>query len=365
MAYIKERKTKSGATHYRVVIRLRGHPVQSATFDKKTDAKRWAEETEAAMRARRYFKTAEAERWTLAETIDKYLAEAAPVRYHNPRTLTAVTNHLNWWKQELGHLHLIDVSTSVIVQARDKLLRTPLTDRYGNTRNKTKSPACVVRYLASLSAMFTTIVNEWGWLEIHPVKKVRRPREPRGRVRFLSDDERTALLKACKESTNELLYPIVIVAISTGARMNEIKHLTWREIDFDRNIIRIEETKNDERRSVPLVSHAKELLQELYAKRRQDTDLVFPAPSGKKPVATEVQWNQAVEEAGLKDFRFHDLRHTAASYLAMNGATLAEIADILGHKTLQMVKRYSHLTEQHTVKIVQKMNNAIFEDTEK
>lgn len=101
-------------------------------------------------------------------------------------------------------------------------------------------------------------------------------------------------------------------------------------------------------------------MQDLYANRREDTELVFPRLDGKKPVFIENDWNKALTEAGIEDFRFHDLRHTAASYLAMNGATLAEIAEVLGHKTLQMVKRYAHMSEQHTMGVVERMNRAIF-----
>jgi integrase len=99
--------------------------------------------------------------------------------------------------------------------------------------------------------------------------------------------------------------------------------------------------------------------------RRIDSDLVFPHVDGTRPFLLRGPWEGAVKEAKIEDFRFHDLRHSAASYLAMNGATLAEIAEILGHKTLQMVKRYSHLTEQHTSQVVSRMNAAIFEVKQK
>jgi integrase len=90
--------------------------------------------------------------------------------------------------------------------------------------------------------------------------------------------------------------------------------------------------------------------------RRIDTRLLFPDGSGKKPIIIRAPWHKALKQAGIEDFRFHDLRHSAASYLAMSGASLAEIAEVLGHKTLEMVKRYSHLSEQHTASVVEKMN---------
>ena len=105
----------------------------------------------------------------------------------------------------------------------------------------------------------------------------------------------------------------------------------------------------------PLAGPALDLLRELSRVRRIDTDLVFAGPDG-RAIFPRKPWERALTAAQIDDFRFHDLRHTAASYLAMSGATLAEIAEVLGHKTLEMVKRYSHLTDQHTSKVVARMN---------
>ncbi|MCW8971207.1 MAG: site-specific integrase [Rhodospirillales bacterium] len=146
----------------------------------------------------------------------------------------------------------------------------------------------------------------------------------------------------------------------SGARQGEILAIEWPQVDFARNVIHLDQIKNNERRAPPLVGHAYDLLRELHSKRRFDTHLAFPRPDGEKPVYIVNDWDKALATAEIEDFRFHDLRHTAASYLAMNGATLAEIAEILGHKTLQMVKRYAHLSEQHTASVVERMNEKMF-----
>jgi len=143
-------------------------------------------------------------------------------------------------------------------------------------------------------------------------------------------------------------------------RQGEIMNLRWRDIYFDKGLITLHETKNDERRTVPLTNYALELLKEHSKLRRLGTDLLFPGKNPNKPLLIRAPWVAAVKEADIPDFRFHDLRHSAASYLAMNGATLVEMAAILGHKTLQMVKRYSHITEQHTSAVVERMNKNIF-----
>ena len=345
MATIRERKTSNGETRFQAQVRLKGFPPQNATFNRKTDAKRWIQQTEAAIREGRHFKTTEAKKRTLEELIERYIRDVLPTK---PKSMNAQGRQLRWWKNELGYLSLADISPSLLAETRDKL-------------HQGRQPATVVRYMAALSHAFTVATNEWEWLDDNPMRKVRKPKEPRGRVRFLSDEERVRLLNACKASDCKQLYPVVVLAISTGMRQMEIMGLSWADVDLNRGYIILHETKNDERRSVPLVGHAKELLQEMDKVRRIDTDLLFFSET--KPVAPvfiRTPWGKALKEAGIEDFKFHDLRHTAASYLAMNGASLAEIADILGHKTLQMVKRYAHLSEQHTSKVLESMNKAIF-----
>jgi integrase len=251
------------------------------------------------------------------------------------------------------------VTASLIAECRDKLA-AEIT-----LRGKPRSPATVNRYMAALSITFTTAVKEWGWLEDNPMRKVTKPSESRGRVRFLSDDERIGLLKACKESSNPYLYSVVVLALSTGMRQGEIMGLTWDVVDLNQGRAILHETKNGERRAVAITGHALELLKELSKVRRIDCNLLFPAKQNapqkpQKPMDLRTPWESAVKKAELQDFHFHDLRHSAASYLAMNGASLAEIAEVLGHKTLQMVKRYAHLSEGHTARVVASMNDKIF-----
>lgn len=367
MATVTEYTTKDGSKTYKVVIRLKGYPTQTATFKRRTDARHWAQTTEAAILEGRHFKTSEAKKRTFADMIDRYVESVVPARHSKPIANSAIKRHLNWWKERLGAYLLVDVDASMIGALRDELLTTAITDSYGRPildetekPKKLKSPATVVRYLASLSVVYSTAINEWGWIEKNPVQKVRRPTEPRGRVRFLSDKEREALLASCEKIGDGSLYVLVILALATGARCGELLSLRWSQVDFAMSAIRLEETKNKERRSLPLVGYANDLLKLRYEKRQRGTELVFPRPDGRKPMALRRPWLRALKEAKVGDFRFHDLRHSAASYLAMNGATSSEIAEVLGHKTLQMVKRYAHLSDQHTSKVVERMNKQIF-----
>jgi integrase len=353
MASIEKRISSDGETSYRVKVRLKGFPVQSATFERLTDARKWAQQTESAIREGRHFKTSEAKRHTLAELIDRYCNDVLPSK---PKNSCDQIQQLSWWKAEIGSHVLADVTPALIAQCRDRLA-SGIT-----SRGRPRTPATVNRYMAALSIAFTTAVKEWGWLEDTPMRKVTKPREPRGRVRFLSDDERARLLSACKESSSPYLYIVVVLALSTGMRQGEIMNLTWGDVDLNQGRAILHETKNGERRAVAITGHALEVLRELAKVRRIDCSLLFPAKLQKvqKPMDLRTPWETAVKKAEILDFKFHDLRHSAASYLAMNGASLAEIAEVLGHKTLQMVKRYAHLSEGHTARVVASMNDKIF-----
>ena len=352
MALIEKRMTDDGKISYRVRIRIKGSPQESATFARLTDAKKWVQSIESAIRENRHFKVSEAKRHTLSELIDRYCVNVLP----NKKSAKTQFQQLNWWKTKIGSRPLSDITPSLIAEYRDEL------GREITIRGKPPSPATVVRYMAALSHAFTIAVKEWGWMEDSPMRKVTKPREPRGRVRFLSDEERVRLLESCKESSSPYLYPVVVLALSTGMRSGEIMGLTWDNVDLNRGRAILHETKNGERRAVALKGHALELLKELGKVRRIDSNLLFPAKETKttKPIDLRKPWEAAVQKTELHDFRFHDLRHSAASYLAMNGASLAEIAEVLGHKTLQMVKRYAHLSEGHTARVVESMNQKIF-----
>lgn len=352
MAYIQERKTDDGKTHYRVQIRLRGYPTTTATFDRKTDAKLWAQQTEAAMREGRHFKTSEAKKHNVGELVDRYIENVIPTK---PKNAAATTAQLQWWKSQIGHYLLSDLTPAIIAEQRDKLLK-------GTTFKGTiRSPSTVVRYLAALSHALTVATKEWGWLDESPMRKVTKPKEPRGRVRFLDDRERSALLKACKESSNPYLYIVVVIALSCGLRQGELMSLRWENIDLFKGRIVLHETKNGERRVVPLRGHALELLQSHALTKHQDFGLLFPSKEdAEKPIDLRFPWEQALKKAGIENYKFHDNRHSCASYLLMNGASLAEISEVLGHKTLAMVKRYSHLSEVHSAGVIERMNNAVF-----
>jgi len=200
MATITKRTNKNGSTSYKVEVRLKGYPQQRATFSRLTDARAWARDTESDIKRGRHFKTTEGKRHTLADLVDRYTRDVLPTK--KASTQPYQRRQLGWWKAELGDYTIADCTPALIGEARDKLAREPVKPKRPDSPPRYRSPASVVRYLAVLSHAFTVAAKEWGWLEDNPCLKVKKPREPRGRVRFLSDEERDVLLNACRESSS-------------------------------------------------------------------------------------------------------------------------------------------------------------------
>jgi len=266
MATITLRK-QGKSISYQVKVRLKDLPARSATFARKSDAARWASATETHLREARHFRGADASEHTLSDMVARYQLEILP---HKPKNTKNQRTQLQWWNTHLGRHKLTAITPGDIAKCRDRLLAVP------TARGKRRSPSTAVRYLATLSHAFSIAIREWGWIDDNPVRKVTKPKEPRGRVRFLDDSERARLLRACRASNCPLLYPIVVLAISTGMRRGELLHLRWNQVDFTRNTVTLHDTKNGERRAVPLVGLALDLLQKHHQVRRVDVDLIFP-----------------------------------------------------------------------------------------
>jgi integrase len=358
MATIEKRETDAGTT-YRVKVRLKGHPTQSASFDRLTDAKKWATQTEAAIREGRYFTGNIVQAKTLAEAIERYKNE------HLPELKDAENRWriLEYWLKNYGAYTLPHLTADLLAKARDELSNTPVKTRAKNPDPNAPirllSPARVNRYLTGLSPVLTACVKEWGWLEYNPMEKVRKRKEPAGIIRFLSTDERSRLMAALKDpSTPAYLYPVVLIAAFTGARKENILSLTWQQIDFDRRCIFLPETKNGERQTLPLVDPALSAVIDWKTKPQKfPSAFLFPSPvkANQHITLSGHVWKNLLAKAQIENFRFHDLRHSFASELAMSGASLAEIAAGTGHKTLQMVKRYAHLSHDHTASVIERM----------
>jgi integrase len=355
MATFEKRIGTSGTVTWRVRVRRTDGPWLTKSFKKKDDGKKWATSIEGKLDAGESVPNSEARKRTLSDAIDQYLRVTLPRAKHR-KSADEQTRLLTWWKEELGSRALVGLSPSVVAEARDKLAA-----RHSRA-GKPVTGSTVNRYLTALSAVLRVTVKEYGWLQKNPVPSVSRLEDSKGRERFLSESERAALLKACAASPLPTLLPMVQLALATGARKGELFALQWAGVDLDRRSVRFLDTKNGDSRTVPLAQTAVATLtawrtgknasgETAGSNVRLPVGAVFPTSVN----TFDKAWQAARSEAGIANFRFHDLRHSAASYLAMSGASLMDIAAILGHKTLAMVKRYSHLSEQHTTAAVDRM----------
>lgn len=275
---------------------------------------------------------------------------------------------------------------------------TRFVEEWQTKRMAENKPATVNRLLATFKHMFTKAV-EWEMVEEETLKRVRRVKllsENNRRLRYLSKDECKALINACcKYPSYDLshLRPILVTALNTGMRKEEILSLEWeKHIDLKHGFILLDKTKNGDRRELPINGAVREALQGIV--RRLDSPFVFIDGDGKRfkdvkrsfatalkkaelercPECNQERRKTDAKEPGncpscgakmerrsIKDFRFHDLRHTFASQLVMAGIDLTTVKELLGHKTLTMTLRYAHLAPAHKMKAVEILDGAMNE----
>ncbi len=363
---IQKRKKKNGTYTYTARIRVKGYPSMSATFDKKTKAQLWIQENESKMKLGKHIQTSEAKKHTLKELISRYTDNELPKRKSDKEKFKM---QLKWWDNQIGCYYLHMITPAILTQCKEKLEKEPsIKPKQGRT---TRTPATVNRYLATLSIVLSYACNEYGWLDENPMRRVRKNKETANKDRYLSQDEINKLLQASlnfnirTENYNKETYLFVLIALSTGARYSEIHNLKWGNVDFKNRQFYFMNTKNGENRGVPMSETVYNELKQFQKVRNIKSNYLFTTKDGKKLIDMRVRFYKCIEIAEIKNCRFHDLRHTVASYIAMNGGSLLDIAQITGHKTMQMVKRYSHLTQKHTAKLLQDTTDIIFKEVKK
>lgn len=250
---------------------------------------------------------------------------------------------LGYWTQILGEKLIIDITSNDIYDGLQQL-PNDLTN------------ATINRYKAAISVVFSYACKALDLPE-NPVRKISSLPENNERTRFLSEAERKRLFASCRASHWDKLYLIVLLAITTGARKGELTKLRWNDIDFERRTAYVSTTKNGQPKVLPLTDS---VIRELQLFDSKDNGLIF-ASKVKEDVAYcfTKPWKKALEDAEIKDFRFHDLRHSCASYLAQSGASLLEIADVLGHKQISVTKRYAHLCIEHKSSLINRVMGSI------
>jgi integrase len=344
VATIDRRKTKEGENRWRVRVRRRGI-TETASFSSRTEADQWAAEVEQAIDSGLWSDVDSVGGLTVGWILDRYMAHKHPNR--------DTRSQLEWWRRHLGSGAATSVSRRKILSLRRALANEEL--RSGRTR----SPATVNRYMAALSGMLSWALKS-DHLAVHPMKGIEPLAEASTRSRCLSGEERQALIVASREAGGLRLETLVVLALSTGATRGELLRLCWSDLNVDQRQVVIHGTGRLRTRTLAVPEPAFKLLGQLSRVRRIDRQEIFSEPDGRVRFP-RAAWRSALASAGIENCRFHDLRHSAASYLAQSGASLPEIAEILGTRTLEGVQRYSHLTESRPPTALGRMHEDLFE----
>jgi integrase len=219
-------------------------------------------------------------------------------------------------------------------------------ERYKEKRRKTVSGPGINRELAVLKSMLNR-AGDWGFAKLseNPVSKVSYFPE-RHVERILTDEEAARLVAACGQAVR----PVVVTALNTGMRRGEILDLRWENVDFERRFIRVERSKNGRSRKVPMNSR---LAAELRRLRSNGTPYVFTQRAGERLKSIVTAFKTACRHAAIGHVRFHDLRHTFATNLVMNGVDLVTVKEILGHSDISMTVRYSHPSDERKMAAVE------------
>jgi integrase len=331
VATILKRKNSDGSRSFIAQVRIRPFKPVAKAFPSKPDALAWAAalETELKDKRKRGGLRQDVATLTVRKLAEEFLADPETKAL---RSFDSLELLLSWWTNHYGHERVREFGVLRLREARERL--TP-----------GRAPATVNRHLSALR-------SAWNWGRANglvPQDYVWPTRllltEPRGRTRSLSDPELAELLKAAADNS-AVMHAAIVVSIATGVRQSELLRLTWADVDMERGTVRVTVSKNGDTRAVYLPASAAEVLKAL--KRAPVVGRhVFLNEKG-KPLhkgILETRWRLIRAAAGLQDFRWHDLRHSCASFLAQNGATLLEIGSVLGHRSPSATKRYAHLVE--------------------
>jgi integrase len=310
MATIRKLRAK-----WQAQVRIKGHKPQAKSFTLKSDAIAWARMLEAEIQKGVFVDTAEAERMTVSAAIERYLLSIRDERKQaiersTARPVMAV----------LGAVSLFNLTNQHLAEFRDEQLQLV-------------GPTTVVHRLSLLNKVLRIAAQEWNVPFPKGIPLVRKPKRPSGRDRRLLNDEFGLLQDALIDTP--VVQNIVVLAVETAMRRGELVKIKWEHLDLKNRTLHIPETKTGVPRDVPLSGAAVEVLMSVS---RVD-DIVFNI----RPDSVSQAFERACKRAGIEGLRFHDLRHEATSRFFEKGLNTMEVATITGHKTLEMLNRYTHL----------------------
>lgn len=323
-------------------VRLAGRPSVSKTFPTKRAAERWAREIEEQLAA-----GSDAANITLAQAIETYLRTDAGQKLNGHEASV-----LTWWSRRLGRKRLSELRRADFYAARDAMRGIDGSSLAPATRNRR----------VSLVAAALTHAMRLDWITHNPAR-IERLTEDNLVERLLTPAEIEQLLRACRGSSEPALYPLVLTAMSSGARAGELKRLVWRDVDLEAGVAGLLKTKSGRRRPIPIRGTALEELRRIRRTLDDETAPgrhVFVQRNGRAPFDYARAWRAARAAVGLHDLRFHDLRHLVASTLAEAGTSTRELMALLGHSNPSTTARYAHLVDRHIVQLGDTLAERLF-----
>jgi integrase len=314
---------------------------ESVSFDRQTAEK--VLKTRQADVIRRRFRLPRTEKMGFEEMAKRYLEWSKTNKKSWLRDVGAIKNIVPYF----GNRRLTEISPLLVEKYKEKRKNTVRISKVKKIETQPAN-ATINRELALLKHLFNLAIK-WDYADSNPVKQVRFLREEM-KERILSQGEIQRLLK----SANEGLRPIIITALTTGMRLGEILSLRWIQVNFEAGFIQVEHSKNGKIRKIPINSLLKKTLKNV---KRDGGEYVFMR-KGRPRISIRTAWHAALRRAGIKDCRFHDLRHNFASYSLLYGADLVSLRDILGHVDIKMTSRYAHSSELLKRKAVEPLSEA-------
>jgi len=344
MGTINTHRAKDGVITYRARIQRKGQQTLSATFTSLREARQWMTLAEADIIAGRYFPEKRRQH-TLNELFDQYQRDVMPLK--GDETQRSQNYTIRYWRQTFGHRYIDEIQPHEI--------RTVLT----TLTRQGKAPATVIGYHTTLSHAYQIAMMDYQWVETNPCRLVRKPSLPPGRIRYLTNEERSRLLQECRRSKNRHLYPLCVMALYTGLRRGSLLALTTKNTDITRGTITLERTKNGSRLTLPLVGEALMVARELV--KTSKDGYLFPRGTGYPWYYYRRAWENAIKRAGLSDdVSFHTLRHSVSSYLVQCGIPIYTVSQILAHTKVTTTQRYSHLAVDHLREALETMTARLF-----
>ena len=340
--FISKTTLKNKEVRYRAVITESGKNIKSKTFRRRTDAKAWGTRFVLA----REEQTATGElpcTVTFSTLVEEYL-QAWTGKDHDRVRMVLI------WEDIFKDILLSDITPELI----RKSLK-PKRDR---------APATFNRHKAVLASLFKFAIaqhqddeNDQIYICKNPCSEIQTLTENNKRIRFLTKEEKPRLIEAAKTIGGKF-YLCVFMALTTGMRKGELINLSWSDIDFEKGLAILSDTKNGSERHTPIPNVAMDILMQY---RKIGNGLIFPSTANSsKPFDFRKKWLACLKDANITDFRWHDMRHDTASTLARDGKSLKEIAEILGHKSLVSTDRYTHLCTEHKSQLLNDTMNKAF-----